>query len=43
MAKAIVFCMKNVESEDVYKQGVSHLNCGSNEEVTILNLLLFYL
>lgn len=40
VAKAIVFCMENVEAKDIYNQGISHLNCGSNEEVTILNLLL---
>lgn len=40
VASAILFCLENVNAEDVYSQGVPHLNCGSNEELSILDLLL---
>lgn len=39
LAKAIVFCLENIQAEDIYPQGISHLNCGSNDEVTILELM----
>ena len=40
VASAILFCLENVNAEDIYSQGVSHLNCGSNEELSIIDLLL---
>jgi GDP-L-fucose synthase len=40
LARAIVFCLENVNAEDIYSQNISHLNCGSNEEISILDLLL---
>jgi len=39
LASAIVFCLENVNAKDVYSQNISHLNCGSNDEVSILELL----
>lgn len=39
LASAIVFCLENVEAKDIYSQNISHLNCGSNDEITILELL----
>jgi GDP-L-fucose synthase len=40
VASAIVFCLENVNAEDVYSQGISHLNCGSDEELSIKELML---
>lgn len=40
LANAISYCLKNIEASDIYDQKISHLNCGSNEEISILNLLL---
>jgi len=40
VASAILFCLENVDAKDIYEQGISHLNCGSNEELSILDLLL---
>jgi len=39
LANAILFCMENVDANDIYSQGISHLNCGSDEEVSIFDLL----
>jgi len=39
LANAILFCLENVNASDIYSQGISHLNCGSNEEVSIFDLL----
>jgi GDP-L-fucose synthase len=38
LADAISFCIENVEARDVYDQNISHLNCGSGEEVSIKEL-----
>ena len=38
LADAISFCVENVEARDVYDQNISHLNCGSGEEVSIKEL-----
>jgi GDP-L-fucose synthase len=40
LANAISYCLENIEASDIYDQKISHLNCGSNEEISILNLLL---
>lgn len=40
VASAILFCLENINAKDIYEQGISHLNCGSNEELSILDLLL---
>lgn len=39
VASAIHFLLKNVDAEQIYSQQISHINCGSNDEVTILDLL----
>lgn len=38
LAKVIEYCLININAEDIYSKGISHLNCGSNEEVSILEL-----
>ena len=38
LAEAICFCLKSVNASDIYKQKISHLNCGSNKEISILEL-----
>lgn len=38
LARAIEFCLRNVNAEDIYNKGISHLNCGSEEELSILEL-----
>lgn len=39
LAKAITYCLENVNASDIYEKNISHLNCGSNEEVSILDLV----
>ena len=39
LAEAIVFCLEKIDAETIYSQNISHLNCGSKDEVTILELL----
>mgnify|MGYP001259083617 FL=1 len=39
LAEAIEFCLINIDAENIYSQGVSHLNCGSEEEVSIMELV----
>lgn len=38
LARAITHCLENIEAKTIYKQGISHLNCGSSDEVSILKL-----
>lgn len=38
LAEAIVFLLENVEAEDVYRQGISHLNVGTGEDLQIKEL-----
>ena len=38
LANAISLCIENIESEYIYSQNISHLNCGSGEEVSIKEL-----
>ena len=38
LADAIAYCMENVEASDIYKKNISHINCGSDDEVSILEL-----
>ncbi len=38
LAKAITHCLKEINSKDIYDQGISHLNCGSHNEVSIKEL-----
>jgi GDP-L-fucose synthase len=39
LADAILFCLENINAESIYSSGISHLNCGSEYEVTIRELL----
>ena len=39
LAKAIEFCLINIQANDVYSKGISHLNCGSDEELSIMDLV----
>ena len=41
LADAVVHCLKNIEAKDIYDLNISHLNCGSNDEVSIQDLALF--
>jgi GDP-L-fucose synthase len=38
LAEAIVFLMENIESKDLYDKGLSHINIGTGEDLTINNL-----
>lgn len=38
LADAVHFLMKKVEAQDIYNQGITHLNIGTGEEITIKNL-----
>lgn len=40
LADAILYCIENVDAEQIYSQKISHINCGSDEELSILDLLL---
>lgn len=39
LAEAISFCLESVDAKSIYSSGISHLNCGSDDEVTIRQLL----
>ncbi len=38
LADAVVKCLTAIEASDIYSQGISHLNCGSDCEVSIKEL-----
>lgn len=38
LAEAVTYCLENVSADKVYSQNISHLNCGSDDEVSILEL-----
>jgi GDP-L-fucose synthase len=38
LAQAIVYCLENINAQDIYSKGISHINCGSEDEVSILEL-----
>lgn len=38
LARAVVRCLGVVDAWDIYHSGISHLNCGSSDEVSILEL-----
>jgi GDP-L-fucose synthase len=38
LAQAIVYCLENINAQDIYSKGISHINCGSEDEVSILQL-----
>lgn len=39
LANAAIYCLENVSAEDIYSNNISHLNCGSDDEVSILELV----
>ena len=39
LSEAILFCLENVNAKDIYSQNISHLNCGSKDEVSINDLI----
>jgi GDP-L-fucose synthase len=39
LADAVTFCLENIDAGDIYSKGISHLNCGSEEEVSISELM----
>ena len=39
LANALVYCLENLSAKNVYSQGISHINCGSDDEVSILELV----
>lgn len=39
LAKAITYCLERVNAKDIYSKGISHINCGSEDEVSILELI----
>lgn len=39
LAKAVVLCLESVNAPNVYESGISHLNCGSDDEVSIMQLV----
>ena len=39
LASAVTYCLDNIEAKDIYEQGISHINCGSEDEVSISELM----
>lgn len=39
LAKAAVLCLESIDASSIYESGISHLNCGSNDEVSIMQLV----
>lgn len=39
LAEAIRYCLENIHASDIYSQNISHLNCGSDDEVSISDLV----
>ena len=39
LASAVTYCLENIEAKDIYEQGISHINCGSEDEVSISELM----
>jgi GDP-L-fucose synthase len=39
LARAVLHCLESVDSIDIYSKGISHLNCGSNDEISISDLV----
>ena len=38
LAQAIGYCLENIDAKDIYSKEISHINCGSEDEVSILEL-----
>ena len=39
LAKAAALCLESIDASSIYESGGSHLNCGSNDEVSIMQLV----
>lgn len=39
LAEAVAYCLQNISADNIYSEGISHLNCGSDDEVSILELV----
>lgn len=39
LSRAIIFCLENVSAKDIYQKGICHLNCGSDQELSIMELV----
>ena len=39
LAGAVIYCLENIEAQDIYDEGISHINCGSEDEVSISELM----
>jgi GDP-L-fucose synthase len=39
LASAVIYCLENIEAKDIYQQEISHINCGSEDEVSISELM----
>jgi GDP-L-fucose synthase len=38
LAQAITYCLENINAQDIYSKDISHINCGSENEASILEL-----
>ncbi len=38
LAECVLHCLQNIEAEEIYSQEISHINCGSDYEVSIKEL-----
>ena len=38
LATAVIYCLQNIDAEFIYSQNISHINCGSDYEVSIKEL-----
>lgn len=38
LADALIHCLKNIEAKNIYNLNISHLNCGSSDEISIKDL-----
>jgi GDP-L-fucose synthase len=38
LAEAVVFALENIDAENIYKKGISHINIGTGEDLTISEL-----
>lgn len=39
LSRALIHCVENIDAKDIYSQDISHLNCGSEEELSIAELV----
>ncbi|MEO8232617.1 MAG: GDP-L-fucose synthase, partial [Ignavibacteriota bacterium] len=38
LANAIIFMMENIDANEIYENGITHLNVGSGKDITISDL-----